>query len=306
MTSEHGVSLEADQSQLAASWTRLMAPATGDVRTDLVSEAAEFLGLPLPKPGIGWQGAGARFTEEWTRTVENPRDAASLARFYNQSDTELFELLEWHAADPIHYRTLVLRDFALRRPGRTYLDYGSGIGSDAIVFGEAGFTVTLADISDILLAFATYRCKRRGLAVQTIDLKKPDLPANTFDVVLCFDVLEHIPEPLPVVHRSTARSAAAVCSSCTPRSARTPCVRCTSCTGTSSRPRMRSLGFQPLDCRFPPTVLAPQVYEKADTPRIDRFAYYVYDQYLDNTVGGHLARWYRSFVRRPATHISAE
>ena len=30
-------------------------------------------------------------TEEWTRTVEDSKDTATLARFYNQSDTELFE-----------------------------------------------------------------------------------------------------------------------------------------------------------------------------------------------------------------------
>ena len=306
MTPVSSVRLEADQSQLAASWTRLMAPSTGEVRSELISEAAEFLGLPIAEAHDRCQGAGARFTEEWTRTVDNPRDTASLARFYNQSDTELFELIEWHAADPIHYRTLILRDFALRRPGRTYLDYGSGIGSDAIVFGEAGFNVTLADISDILLAFATFRCKRRGLAVQTIDLKKTELPANTFDVVLCFDVLEHIPEPLPVVCKIDRALRSRGLLVVHAPFGEDPVHPMHVVHRDVVTPRMRSLGFQPLDCWFPPTVLAPRVYEKANTPRMDRVAYYVYDQYLDNSVGGRLARFYRTFVRRPAANLPGE
>src|SRR5262249_47148424 len=79
---------------------------------------------------------------------------------------------EWHSTDPIHYRTLIVRDFAAARRGRACLDYGSGIGSDALVFADAGFEVTLADISDLLLAFAAFRCRRRGFTVHTIDLKK--------------------------------------------------------------------------------------------------------------------------------------
>src|SRR5690606_7087017 len=144
-------------------------------------------------------GAGERFRREWAASVGESVDPSSLTRFYNQSDTELFELIEWHATDPIHYRTLILRDLACTRPGRAYLDYGSGIGSDAVVFAEAGFHVTLADISDVLLGFAAYRCRRRGASVRVVDLKSAPLPMDDIDVAVCFDVLEHIPEPLPAV-----------------------------------------------------------------------------------------------------------
>jgi SAM-dependent methyltransferase len=287
-----------DCQQLAGAWTRLMAPDSGDVRAALVQEAAEFLGLSRDDAWQRLQGAGLRFRDEWARAIENPADHARVTAFYNQSDTELFELIEWHASDPIHYRTLIVRDLALASAGRLCLDYGSGIGSDALVFGQAGFTVTLADISDCLLAFAAFRCRKRGIAVRTIDLKRESLPEGAFDVVLCLDVLEHIPEPLPVVRtirRAMREQGTLVIHAPFGDDPEHPMHVVHHDVVT---PQMRSLGFQPVDCFFPPEVRAPQVYRKTRVAALDRAAYYVYDGYLRNAIGARLASWYRTAFRR--------
>ena len=111
--------------------------------------------------------------------IVNPADEAAVVRFYDESQTEIFDLAQWHASDPIHYRTLVCLDIATaQRRGRRVIDYGSGIGSDAIVFAAAGYDVTLADVSSRLLEFAAWRCARRGLVVRTIDLKRERIPVR--------------------------------------------------------------------------------------------------------------------------------
>lgn len=289
------------ESQLADEWRRLVAPRTGDVRTELVEEAAEFLGISVADAWRRLHGAGERFREEWTRTVADPGDAAALAEFYNRSDTELFELIEWHASDPIHYRTLILGELARGRQGRRYLDYGSGIGNDAIVFGEAGFDVTLADISDGLLAFAAWRCRRRGFTVQTIDLKRESLPPRAFDLVVCFDVLEHIPRPLDVVGNIRASLQNRGLLVIHAPFGADPEHPMHVVHQDEVTPRMRSLGFAPIGCAFPSFIRAPQIYEKRAMPLLDRAGYYVYDRYLDNAVGGMLAALYRHTVRRTAT-----
>jgi SAM-dependent methyltransferase len=280
--------------QLKAEWTTAIAPRRGDILGELLEEAAAFLGISLEEARDRARDAGERFRAEWRATAPDPSDDRALTRFYNQSDTELFELINWHASDPIHYRTIILRDFAAGFPGRELIDYGSGIGNDALVFGQAGFQVTLADISDPLLAFAAWRCRSRGLKVRTIDLKTSSPEPRTFDMAVCFDVLEHIPRPLTIVRQIRASlNDGGLFAFHAPfgPSADHPMHVVHRDVVT---PRMRSLGFEPLSCPFPSFVRAPMMYRKRQLPALDRLAYFVYDGYLDGSVGSRLAAMYRA------------
>jgi SAM-dependent methyltransferase len=281
------------EKQLAQEWTATIAPAAGDVRSELVHEAAEFLGISADEAWQRHRGADGRFNEEWQTKVSSPHDAEALTQFYNQSESELFELIEWHAKDPIHYRTLIVRDLVSDSAGRQYLDYGCGIGNDAMVFATAGFEVTLADISDVLLAFAAWRLRRRGFTVRTIDLKHDTLPPDAFDVTVCFDVLEHIPRPLEVVRKiRTALRERGLLVMHAPFG-KDPDHPMHVVHHDVVTPRMRSLGFRPVDCHFPPFVRAPQIYEKQALSAIDRAGYFMYDNYLNNRLGARLAALYR-------------
>jgi SAM-dependent methyltransferase len=289
--------------RLAEEWNRILAPQSRDVRAELVGEAAEFLGIPIDEAWGRMCGAAERFCDEWARTVDSPNDEAALARFYNHSDAELFELIEWHATDPIHYRTIILRDRytgANGAAGRSYLDYGSGIGNDALVFGDAGFEITLADISELLLAFAAWRCRRRGFAVRTIDLRREAVPVDRFDLAVCFDVLEHIPKPLDIVRRLRAAVRPGGWLVIHAPFGADPEHPMHVVHRDVVTPRMRSLGFQPVGCEFPPSVRAPQIYQKRTVAAMDRAAYYVYDRYLSNPVGARLAKLYRRTFRGDA------
>src|SRR3954462_11103388 len=122
------------QESCASRLTRILAPRTGDMARELELELSEYLSLPLEQVNARLTHATETFTEEWKQRVPYATDERAVVRFYNESRTELYDLAKWHSSDPIHYRALMCADIAARRQGsrghagRTYLDYGSGIG----------------------------------------------------------------------------------------------------------------------------------------------------------------------------------
>lgn len=88
--------------------------------------------------------------------------------------------------------------------GRTVLDYGCGVGVEALQYAKAGNDVWVADIAPDNVALALrvlnlYGYKAHGLNITGqwpfIDTEE------TFDVIHCCGVLHHIPNPRPVVQR---------------------------------------------------------------------------------------------------------
>jgi 2-polyprenyl-3-methyl-5-hydroxy-6-metoxy-1,4-benzoquinol methylase len=158
-----------------------------------------------------WERAGQLFADHWHQSRVNSSSEQSVVAFYNSTDLEIVELMEWHASvetgrleepsyGPLNY--LVTLEVA-KACGwrRSYLDFGSGIGSSAILFAKAGWDVTLADVSTPLLQFARQRLERRGLRATYVDLKTERLPSDRFDVVTCFDVIEHTVKPLDTLRQ---------------------------------------------------------------------------------------------------------
>jgi 2-polyprenyl-3-methyl-5-hydroxy-6-metoxy-1,4-benzoquinol methylase len=182
-----------------ARWREALAPESGDIRGTLVREAAEYLGLTEQEAERSIDESAGELNAEWDRIVADSSDPGRIVRFYNESRAELFEQIAWHSTEPIHHRSLVCADMAAKLPGRDFLDFGSGIGSNAMVFALHGFRVTLADVADPLRNFAKWRCERRGISAAAVDLKSETLPRQRYDVITCFDVLEHVPDPLQAV-----------------------------------------------------------------------------------------------------------
>jgi SAM-dependent methyltransferase len=284
------------EQECSARLTTLLAPRTGDIAEELILELSEYFRTSVEDVRARLAGATESFTEEWKQHVPDGRDERAVTRFYNESKTELFDLAHWHSHDPIHYRALMCADIAHERGCRDYLDYGSGIGSDALVFASVGCRPTLADVSEPLLAFAKWRCERRGFDVRTIDLKTGRPPSGQFDAVVCFDVLEHIHRPLRAlwtIHQSMRPGAVLFMHAPFGPDPDRPMHVVHEDVVT---PRMRQVGFHwrnDLETRFPEWLWHPRVYQSFSVSPLDRFGYRVYDEWLKGGTGAWLARAYR-------------
>jgi S-adenosylmethionine-dependent methyltransferase len=91
------------------------------------------------------------------------------------------------------------------------LDLGGGTGAIAVRLARLGVHVTLLDASVPMLDFAKHAAREAGVA-ERIALKHGDaaqfanlFPAESFDVILCHNILEYVDDPCAVL-RSTARA----------------------------------------------------------------------------------------------------
>ena len=91
------------------------------------------------------------------------------------------------------------------------LDIGGGTGANAVRLARLGLHVTLLDSSLPMLEFAKRAAQEAGVT-ERITLKHGDaaqlanlFPAESFDVILCHNVLEYVDDPCAVL-RSAARA----------------------------------------------------------------------------------------------------
>ena len=82
--------------------------------------------------------------------------------------------------------------------GRALLDVGAYIGVFVEVAAAAGWRAQGVEPS----AWAAAEARRRGLAVHAGTLASVDLPAESFDVITLWDVIEHLSDPAAELERA--------------------------------------------------------------------------------------------------------
>lgn len=140
----------------------------------------------------------------------DPRTPEQILEFYRNAEPYLWELLQWHASEhriPYH-QAVEFAAGAAPSSGqgpRRALEFGCGVGTDSLRLAEAGFSVTLMDVDGPASRFARFRLERRGLEYEFNESTSmvPRI-SGPFHVLVCFDVLEHMPEPLILARRMVA------------------------------------------------------------------------------------------------------
>jgi 2-polyprenyl-3-methyl-5-hydroxy-6-metoxy-1,4-benzoquinol methylase len=134
-----------------------------------------------------------RKLSNFRREVEQEEERAENEReFFRTSEAYLYDLTVFAMSGtklPYH------RDLErIVPPGSRVLDYGCGIGSDGLRLLQRGYQVEFADFDNPSARYLRWRLERHGIAAPVHDVER-DVPSG-FDAVYCFDVIEHVDDPL--------------------------------------------------------------------------------------------------------------
>lgn len=122
-----------------------------------------------------------------------------LIGFYAETDAFLYESLVWNRTMEKNQTRKWIAEYLhadFGRPARTLI-YGDGLGFDSLYLAQAGHDVSYFEVSRDCVRFAQSIFKSAGASIRMLDALEAIEPEG-FDVVVCLDVLEHVPDP-PVV-----------------------------------------------------------------------------------------------------------
>ena len=128
-----------------------------------------------------------------------------LARFYEQTDAFLYELIVWNRNKMKQEMCRWVAKHLAGVDGRPLevLSIGDGLGFDSAYLAQAGHRVTYFEVPGCTESFARRVFAESGTDVTVLTDKAKIFPA-AYDAVLCLDVLEHLPDPPGLVREMTA------------------------------------------------------------------------------------------------------
>lgn len=200
---QDAVNMETPSNAYAKWVNALLLPGERNLYESSLCEASEFFSIPRSEAAEILNKAIELYADEWRKKDVNTLSDQSLADFYNTSRYEIFELLSYHARENSEAAGLYVAALQIAKDlgCLQILDYGCRISSGCILFARNGLSIALADISTPVLEFSKWRLSRRGIEANFVDLKNEDLAADRYDLITCFDVLEHLRDPLKVLQQ---------------------------------------------------------------------------------------------------------
>lgn len=119
-----------------------------------------------------------------------------LVRFYSETNAFLYETAVWNRRPLKKQLRQWILDYIeknIPEPCRI-LSYGDGLGFDSLFWSQTKHDVTYFEVSTDCITFAQQVFTRNGADVRQITTE-PELSKQPFDLIICLDVLEHVPVP---------------------------------------------------------------------------------------------------------------
>lgn len=160
-------------------------------REEFINDVMEFTNQTREEVIIKMYKGPMLMVQEWNE--KSPKTDEEVKKFYKETKNYVYDLGYWHFGDRRQFDVeLVTSCKEIFKP-KKILDFGAGIGQNAYMLAREGFDVTVADLDSYTLDFAEWRFKKHNVPAKFWKVDKEDIEEK-FDLILCFDVLEHLSE----------------------------------------------------------------------------------------------------------------
>ena len=180
--------------------TGYKASGSDPVLSHLASDVAVFLKIEAPED-LAKEASGA--IEELARLWNEKPKTETEWEWYKRDEVgraNILDLAKWHLNDQL--AALLISSFAqFQDKGIKVLDFGSGIGTMALLLATKGNIVHCVEPNKLMREFSDYRAKKFGTKLVW---RNGSDTAHNYDLAICFHVLEHLPNPQDVANQIAA------------------------------------------------------------------------------------------------------
>jgi 2-polyprenyl-3-methyl-5-hydroxy-6-metoxy-1,4-benzoquinol methylase len=165
-------------------------------REELIEDLAEFEKVTKGEIEKRFNNRNRLRNAEFNKMVPDPTDQKALDNYYVNNNYEIYDHFQWHLQGRRPFDKKLLEDIKTLNPSRAteIVDYGCGGGQMAYMLAQEKYVVTIIEKNKKELDFISYRFKKHKLKVKIVPMPIHERFENKFDIVLCFDVLEHVPD----------------------------------------------------------------------------------------------------------------
>lgn len=166
-----------------------------DRKKDIITETSDYFNEPAELVEKRMREIDKELDKKFLS--DNPQDDQSFRKFYSANPKYIYQLMRTSFEfRHLSKRTNIALSLSLHFNKKSMMDFGAGSGRDCLTFAKKGFKATHADALGCLTDFAKWRYNKRGLNIRILDSNDLINDTQTYDIITCFDVLQHMPNPM--------------------------------------------------------------------------------------------------------------